>query len=447
MIPFARLDPQFTKEQLLLLLREWYMHPNGQIPAYEFSFDDVNPPVHAWACWRVYKMTALRGQRDLNFLAQVFHKLLINFTWWINRKDPKGHNVFSGGFLGMDNIGAFDRNQSLPGGGHLEQADGTAWMAFYCGTMLSMALELAGYDSAYEGVASKFFEHYITIADAMNSLGGTGLWDPDDGFYHDQIAYKGTYIRMKTRSMVGLIPLIAVEVLDDEIIQRLPDFRKRLNWFLNHRPDLRDHISCMDSGGSRSGKMLLAIPSRARLERVLQYVFDESEFLSPYGLRSLSKIHENQPSRIVLEGREYTVHYEPGESSSGMFGGNSNWRGPIWFPVNYLLMEALQRYDYFYGDTFTIECPVGSGKRLTLGEAADELGRRLVRIFLPDAQGRRPCHGDESRYATDPNFKELVQFYEYFHGDTGRGCGAAHQTGWTGLVIKIISDLGNRGRL
>ncbi|MGA2052164.1 MAG: glucosidase, partial [Opitutales bacterium] len=447
MIPFARLDPQFAKEQLLLLLREWYLNPNGQIPAYEFAFGDVNPPVHAWACWRVYKMTAARGERDLGFLAQTFHKLLINFTWWVNRKDPKGHNVFSGGFLGMDNIGAFDRNQTLPGGGHLQQADGTAWMAFYCGTMLSMALELAGEDPSYEGVASKFFEHYVTIADAMNTLGGSGLWDPDDGFYYDQIFLKDTTVRMRTRSMVGLIPLIAVEVLDDKIIRRLPDFRKRLQWFLSHRADLRENISCMENDGDHPDKMLLAIPSRSRLTRVLQYIFNESEFLSPYGLRSVSKIHEQHPSRVVLDGHEYSVNYIPGESTTGMFGGNSNWRGPIWFPVNYLLMEALQRYGFFYGDTFTIEYPTGSGRRITLGQAADKLGRRLVRLFLPDANGNRPCHGGDPRYANDPHFKDLVLFYEYFHGDTGRGCGASHQTGWTGLVIKIINDLGRRGRL
>ncbi len=447
MVPFARLDPQFAKEQLLLLLREWYLHPNGQIPAYEFSFDDVNPPVHAWACWRVYKMTAVRGQRDRGFLAQAFHKLLINFTWWVNRKDPDGNNVFGGGFLGMDNIGAFDRNQRLPGGGHLEQADGTAWMAFYCGTMLSIALELAGYDSSYESVASKFFEHFVTIADAMNSLGGYGLWDPEQGFYHDQISYQGTTVRMPTRSMVGLIPLIAVEVFDKSVIDRLPEFRKRLNWFLDHRPDLREHISCMESGGSRGEKMLLAIPSRARLERVVQFLFNEEEFLSPHGLRSVSKYHEAHPSRVVLDGQEYSVNYIPGESTTGLFGGNSNWRGPVWFPVNYLIMESLQRYDYFYGDTFTVECPAGSGKRLTLGQAADEIGRRLVSLFLPDANGKRPCHGDDTRYATDPNFKELALFYEYFHGDTGRGCGASHQTGWTGLVVKIINDLARRGKL
>ncbi len=447
MIPFSGVDPQFAKEQLLLLLREWYMHPSGKIPAYEFSFDDVNPPVHAWSCWRVYKMTAGRGQRDLNFLAQAFHKLMINFTWWVNRKDPEGNNVFGGGFLGMDNIGAFDRNIVLPGGGHLEQADGTAWMAFFCGTMLAMALELASYDDSYEGVASKFFEHYITIADAMNTLGGTGLWNPDAGFYQDQISYQGTSLRLPIRSMVGLIPLLAVEVLDEEVIARLPQFSKRMKWFLDHRPDLRQHISCMEQGGVRSGKMLLAIPAKDRLERVLKYVFDENEFLSPHGLRSVSKVHAEHPARIVLDGREYGVDYVPGESTTRLFGGNSNWRGPIWFPTNYLLIEALQRYDYFYGDGLTVECPVGSGRQVTLGEAADEIGRRLVSVFLPDANGQRPCHGGDPRYAKDPNYKDLILFYEYFHGDTGRGCGASHQTGWTGLAVKIIQDLAHRGKL
>ena len=447
MIPFSSVDPLFTKEQLLLLLREWYMHPSGKIPAYEFSFDDVNPPVHAWACWRVYKMTAGRGQRDLNFLAQAFHKLLINFTWWVNRKDPEGNNVFGGGFLGMDNIGAFDRNHVFPGGGHLEQADGTAWMAVYCGTMLSMALELAGYDDSYEGVASKFFEHYVTIADAMNTLGGTGLWDPDAGFYHDQISYEGTTVRLPIRSMVGLIPLLAVEVIDEEVIGRLPQFGKRLRWFLDHRPDLRQHISCMEKGGARSGKMLLAIPSRERLERVLKYVLDENEFLSPHGLRSLSKFHAAHPAQINFDGQSYAVDYCPGESTTHLFGGNSNWRGPVWFPVNYLLIEALQRYDYFYGDSLRVECPTGSGRFVTLGEAADEIGRRLVGLFLPDATGHRPCHGDDARYAMDTHFKDLVLFHEYFHGDTGRGCGASHQTGWTGLAVKIIQDLARRGKL
>ncbi len=447
MIPLSLVDPQFAKEQLLLMLREWYMHPSGKIPAYEFSFDDANPPVHAWACWRVYKLTAARGQRDLNFLAQAFHKLLINFTWWVNRQDLEGNNIFGGGFLGMDNIGAFDRNQPLPGGGRLEQADGTAWMAFYCGTMLSIALELAGADDAYEGVASKFFEHYITIADAMNSLGGTGLWDPATGFYLDQVSYEGTSVRLPIRSMVGLIPLLAVEVLDEEVIARLPQFQKRLRWFLDHRPDLRQHISCMETGGARSGKMLLAIPSRERLERVLKYVFDENEFLSPHGLRSLSKVHGENPARISFDHQSHTVDYIPGESTTGLFGGNSNWRGPVWFPVNYLLIEALQRYDYFYGDGLRIECPAGSGKFVSLSDAADEIGRRLLRLFLPDAQGRRPTHGEDTRYATDPHFKDLILFYEYFHGDNGRGCGASHQTGWTGLAVKLIQDLAHRGKL
>ena len=410
------IDPQFTKEQLLLLLREWYMHPNGQIPAYEFSFDDVNPPVHAWACWRVYKMTAGRGQRDLNFLAQAFHKLLINFTWWVNRKDPKGNNVFGGGFLGMDNIGAFDRNQVFPGGGHLEQADGTAWMAFYCGTMLSMALELAGYDAAYEGVASKFFEHYITIADAMNTLGGTGLWDPDDGFYHDQISYQGHVpCRMPIRSMVGLIPLSPSKCSTRKSSSGSREFGKRLRWFLDHRPDLRQHISCMDERRrphrQNAPRHPLPRPPRARPQIRLR------RKRIPLPLRPAQPFQNPRktPARIVTsKAMNPTVDYDPGESTTGMFGGNSNWRGPVWFPVNYLLMEALQRYDYFYGDTFTVECPTGSGKRITLGEAADELGRRLVRLFLPDAKGRRPCHGDDSRYATDPNFKDLDSILRIF---------------------------------
>ncbi|HVU38547.1 MAG TPA: hypothetical protein VHC95_09440 [Opitutales bacterium] len=447
MIPLSLVDPLLVKEQLLLMLREWYTHPSGALPAYEFSFDDTNPPVHAWACWRVYKLTAARGKRDLNFLAQAFHKLLINFTWWVNRKDPEGNNVFGGGFLGMDNIGAFDRNQVLPGGGHLEQADGTAWMAVYCGTMLSMALELAGEDDAYEGVASKFFEHYVTIADAMNTLGGTGLWDPDAGFYHDQLSLQGNTVRLPIRSMVGLIPLLAVEVLDEEVINRLPQFQKRMRWFLDHRPDLRQHIACMETGGVRSGKMLLAIPSRERLERVLQYVFDENEFLSPGGVRSLSKVHAANPAVFNLDHQSYRVGYIPGESTTGLFGGNSNWRGPVWFPVNYLLIEALQRYDYFYGDGLRIECPTRSGKHMTLADGADEISRRLIRLFLRDNAGRRPCHGDDLRYATDPNFKDLVLFYEYFDGDTGRGCGASHQTGWTGLAVKLIQDLAHRGKL
>ena len=445
MIPFSRLDPQFAKDQLVLLLREWYMHPNGQIPAYEFAFSDVNPPVHAWACWRAYKMTAPRGERDRLFLSRVFQKLLINFTWWVNRKDLEGKHLFAGGFLGLDNIGVFDRSKPLPTGGHLEQADGTAWMAFYCATMLSMALELARENPAYEDVASKFFEHFVAIADAMNTLGGTGLWDEQDGFYYDQLHSQGAPIPLRVRSMVGLIPLIAVEVLEDEVLERLPGFQKRMRWFLEHRQDLARHISYLDTLKEARGHRLLAIPSRERLLRVLRYLLDEQEFLSPYGIRSLSRAHQAHPYVLRANGQEYRVAYVPGESDTSLFGGNSNWRGPVWFPINYLLIEALERYDHFYGESLRVECPTGSGRMLTLKEVSQELARRLARIFLPDERGRRPCHGEDERFARDPSWKHLVLFHEYFHADNGRGLGASHQTGWTALVVRCLEDLA-RGR-
>ncbi|MBI2059496.1 MAG: glucosidase [Nitrospirae bacterium] len=442
MIPFAQLDPEFAKQQLILLLREWYMHPNGQMPAYEFAFDDVNPPVHAWSCWRVYKMTGARGKRDRLFLARTFQKLLLNFTWWVNRKDVDGNNIFAGGFLGLDNIGAFDRSKPLPSGGHLEQADGTAWMAFYAATMMAMALELAKEEPAYEDVASKFFEHFVAITDAMNTLGGTGLWNEEDGFYYDQLLLGGRTIPLRVRSMVGIIPLLAVEVLDWETIGRLKGFSKRMKWFLENRKDLAETISYMESveEGNHSHR-LLAIPSRRRLERVMRYLLDEKEFLSPYGIRSLSKAHGEDPYVFGLNGDEYRVEYVPGESTTALFGGNSNWRGPIWFPLNYLLIEALERYHHFYGDKFRVECPTGSGRRMNLSEVAHELATRLSRLFLPDAEGRRPCHGDDARYARDPDWKNLVLFYEYFHGDSGKGLGASHQTGWTALVAKLFQDL------
>jgi hypothetical protein len=442
MVPFARLDPHFAKEQLVLLTREWYMHANGQLPAYEFNFGDVNPPVHAWACWRIYKMTGPRGQRDREFLARVFHKLLINFTWWVNRKDLEGKHLFSGGFLGLDNIGVFDRSRPLPTGGHLEQADGTAWMAFYCATMLSMALELASAEPAYEDIASKFFEHFVAIADAMNSLGGSGLWDDADGFYYDRLHVDHDVLPLRIRSMVGIIPLFACEVLEQDILDRLPGFRKRLNWFLDHRRDLARHIAYFDSSDAGAHRhRLLAIPSRERLERVLRYVLDEGEFLSPYGVRSLSRVHRDRPFVLQADGTRYEVEYVPGESNSGLFGGNSNWRGPVWFPLNYLLVEALERYHHFYGSSFRVECPTGSGRWMSLEEVARELDRRLASLFLPDDTGRRPCHGAERRYAESPDWRELVLFSEYFHGDTGRGIGASHQTGWTALVAPCIERI------
>ena len=444
MIPFAKVDPYFTKDQLVLFLREWYMHPNGQIPAYEFAFSEVNPPVHAWAAWRVYKMTGPRGGRDRLFLERVFQKLLLNFTWWVNRKDFHGDHVFAGGFLGLDNIGVFDRSQPLPTGGHLEQADGTAWMAFYCATMLSMALELAGEDPAYEDVASKFFEHFIAIADAINTLEGTGLWDDGDGFYYDRLHVDDHSIPLRVRSMVGLLPLIAVEILEAKVIDSLPGFKKRMNWFLENRQDLAKLISCMATpeGKEAHHHHLLAIPSRERLVRTLRYLLDEDEFLSAYGLRALSAVHREKPYVFNLDGAEYRVAYVPGESDTDLFGGNSNWRGPIWFPVNFLIIEALERYHHFYGETLRVECPTGSGRLLNLKEVARELGSRLVRIFLPDDNGRRPCHGEVEQYAQDPHWRGLVLFYEYFHGDTGRGIGASHQTGWTALVLKNLEDLG-----
>jgi hypothetical protein len=447
MVPMARIDPDFAKQQLILLLREWYMHPNGQIPAYEWAFGDVNPPVHAWAAWRVYKITGARGKRDRVFLARVFQKLLINFTWWVNRKDPEGNNLFAGGFLGLDNIGVFDRSAELPTGGHLEQADGTAWMAFFCSTMLSMALELASEDRAYEDVASKFFEHFVSIVDAMNNLGGMGLWDEQDGFYYDQLHLDGIHIPLKVRSMVGLIPLFAVEVLEDEVLAKLPGFRRRMQWFLDNRADLSHRITYMASSAGGDSHRLLAIPSRERLERVLRYLLDESEFLSPHGIRALSRVHRESPYVFQVGGMEHRVDYDPGESTTGLFGGNSNWRGPVWFPVNYLLVEALERYHHFYGDEFQVECPVGSGKLLNLSEVAHEIAARLATPFLPDSAGARPCHGGDPRFASDPHWRDLALFHEYFHGDTGRGVGASHQTGWTALVVRCLEDVATVRRL
>ena len=451
MLPFARIDPHFAKEQLVLFLREWYMHPNGQIPAYEFALGDVNPPVHAWSAWRVYKLSAPAGKRDRVFLERVFQKLLLNFTWWVNRKDAGGKNLFSGGFLGLDNIGVFDRSKPLPTGGHLEQADGTAWMAFYSTTMLSMALELAKGNPAYEDLASKFFEHFVAIVDAMNSLGGSGLWDDEEGFYHDQLHADGGTRPLRVRSMVGLIPLFAVEVLDDATLAALPGFRKRMQWFLENRKDLARHVAFAEKCATRkdgNGRTLrlLAIPSRERLERVLRYLLDEAEFLSPYGIRSLSKAHQLHPYVLHAGGEEFRVDYAPGESTTGLFGGNSNWRGPIWMPVNYLLIEALERYHHFYGDELKVECPVGSGRRLTLREVAQELAARVTRIFLPGEDGQRPCFGTARRHADDPAFRELVHFHEYFHAETGEGLGASHQTGWTALVIRLLDDLARARR-
>jgi hypothetical protein len=446
LIPLATLDAGFAKEQVLLFLREWYLHPNGQLPAYEFAFADANPPVHAWAAWRVYKMTGPHGGRDLTFLARAFDKLLLNFTWWVNRKDLHGHHIFGGGFLGLDNISLFDRSRPLPTGQYLEQADGTAWMAFFCATMLSMALELARHQPVYEDMASKFFEHFVAIAHAMNTLGGSGLWDEHDGFYYDWLHVDGKASPLRIRSVVGLIPLAAVEVLEEEHIEKLPGFRKRMKWFLDNRRDVFGQISCVqlhEESGHRH--RILAIPSRMRLERLLRYLLDENEFLSPHGIRSLSRYHKDHPHVCTTGGQENRIEYVPGESNIDLFGGNSNWRGPVWFPINYLLVEALERYHHFFGDSLKVECPTGSGRLMNLQQVARELAWRLTRLFVPDDAGRRPCHGPDGRFAADPHWRDLVLFHEYFHGDTGRGLGASHQTGWTALVTRLLGDCSRRG--
>lgn len=450
MIPFCKIDPEFSKNQLLLFLREWYMHPNGQIPAYEFGFSNVNPPVHAWACWRVYQITAQNGERDRLFLKRAFTKLLLNFTWWVNRKDAHGRNLFGGGFLGLDNIGVFDRSAPLPKGGSLQQADATAWMAFYCATMLSIALELATEDGEYEDLASKFFEHFIAISSAINNFGGTGLWDQLDGFYYDQLELENTTIPLRARSLVGIIPMLVVEILEDRKIRKLPGFKKRLDWFIANNPALAKQLEASHRaqssphdmhGDSRSRDKLLTIPSTKQLLRMLSYVLDEREFLSPHGIRSLSRIHAEYPYRLTLENRDYGIDYCPGDSNTDFFGGNSNWRGPVWFPMNALLIEALEKYHDFYGEDFKVECPTGSGTYMTLREVATELSRRLTSLFVPSHDGHRPCHGRNPLYAQSPHWKDLILFYEHFHGDNGRGIGASHQTGWTALVSECIERL------
>lgn len=436
MIPMARIDMEFAKNQLILFLREWYMHPNGQIPAYEWELSDVNPPVHAWACWQVYKMSG-----DREFLARTFQKLLLNFTWWVNRKDTRGQHVFSGGFLGLDNIGVFDRSKPLPGGGTLDQADATAWMAFYCGTMLQMALELADESQAYSDMASKFFEHYVAIAEAMNSLHGTGLWEQEDGFYYDHLYRDGKSTAMRVRSLVGLIPLCTNLIIHEETLNRLPSFKRRTEWFLRSRPDLAENMAYMERicpSGSQLGMRLLAIPSHDRFARMLAYMLDEKEFLSPFGIRSLSAIHGNKPFVFEHAGGTASVSYVPGESNTGMFGGNSNWRGPVWFPLNYLIIESLRSYHEFYGETYQVECPTGSGIKMNLKQVADEIERRLISLFKKGKNGGRPCHGGEEKYSDDQHWNDLVLFYEYFHGDSGSGLGASHQTGWTSLVATML---------
>jgi hypothetical protein len=443
MVPMARIDPGFAKDQLLLFLREWYLHPNGQLPAFEYDLSNVNPPVHAWACWQVYRID---GKRDLAFLERAFHKLLMNFTWWVNRKDAEGKGVFAGGFLGMDNLGVFDRSRELPIGDRLEQADGTAWMGFYSTQMLEIALELALHNKSYEDVASKFFEHFVGIADALNNIGGVGLWDEEDGFYYDQLKWGDKTLPLKLRGMMGLVPLLANHVLAEELIHaKLPDFGKRMLWFAVNRKDTLKHVAALEKKGEAGHRqMMLALPTRERLERVLARLLDEKEFLSPFGVRSLSKVYEKDPYVFRANGREFAVQYVPGDMDGADFGGNSNWRGPVWMPLNFLLIEALRKYHVFYGSDLQIECPTGSGSRMHLGEVADELGRRLGSLFLPAAGRPRPCHGTLERFANDPYWKEYVLFHEYFNGDTGRGLGASHQTGWTALVATLIEQCAKR---
>jgi hypothetical protein len=444
-VALALVDPDFAKEQLVLMTREWYMHPNGQLPAYEWAFGDVNPPVHAWAAWRVYKVEKKRrGEGDRKFLERTFQKLLLNFTWWVNRKDAEGRNVFQGGFLGLDNIGVFDRSKPVPTGGHIEQSDGTSWMGMYCLNMLAIALELARENPAYEDVASKFFEHFVYICSAMNDIGGEGieLWNTKDGFYYDVLHLPdGKALPLKVRSMVGLIPLFGVETLDPELVDRLPGFKRRMQWFIENRPELGERFETETT--EHGPRRFLSLVSRLHLTSVLRYMLDENEFLSPYGIRSLSRFHRDHPYIFKADGTEYRVDYEPAESSTGLFGGNSNWRGPIWFPPNFLIIESLQKFHFFFGDRYKVECPTGSGRMMNLWEVAGEISQRLTKIFLRDKDGRRPVFGGTEKFQTDPYWRDLIPFHEYFHGDNGAGIGASHQTGWTALVAKLIQQYGD----
>jgi len=443
-IPLAMVDAQFAKKQLKLLTREWYMHPNGQLPAYEWNFSDVNPPVHAWATWRVYKMDQKQkeGMGDRIFLESVFHKLLINFTWWVNRKDEQNKNIFQGGFLGLDNIGVFDRSAQAPGGGSLEQADATAWMAMYSLNMMRIALELAKTNPIYGDLATKFLEHFLYIAGAMSNISGEGidLWDEEDQFFYDVLNTERGYEKLKVRSMVGLIPLFAVEVLGHEAMENNPEFAARTKWFLEYRPDLASLVSRWQEEGKGS-RHLFSLLRGSRLKKILKRMLDESEFLSDYGIRSLSKAYKEEPYTFKIENKSYMVDYQPGESTVNLFGGNSNWRGPVWFPLNFLIIESLQRYHHYYGDEFKVEHPSNSGQFFSLKEIADELTQRLLSIFIPGADKKRPVYGEHKLFHKDPHFASHVLFYEYFHGESGRGLGANHQTGWTGLIAKLFQSI------
>ena len=437
---FTRVDPAFAKDQLILLLREWYTHPNGQIPAYEWNFSDVNPPVHAWATLRLYRQQRELGNADDEFLERVFQKLLINFTWWVNRKDSDGNNLFEGGFLGFDNISVFDRSKPLPTGGRLKQADGTSWMAFYCLNMLQIALTLAESNPVYEDMGTKFIAHFARIVSAMNDFCGSGLWDEEDGFYYDLLELEDRHVPLKVRSIEGFIPLLATCYTTGEQRRKSPGFTSRLLWYVKNRPLLSPHLMAIN-GDIHDPDIdhLLTVTPRDRLERLLRYLFDEEEFLSPFGIRSVSKYHEKHPYTYVVNGVVYAVDYEPGEGRTAMFGGNSNWRGPVWMPINYMIIQALKTYDHFYGERLLVEFPTRSGNKVTLGEAARLLAERVALLFVPNGHGERPIHGDDARYATDPDWKDLILFYEYFHGDSGRGLGASHQTGWTALIAELLA--------
>jgi hypothetical protein len=438
-IPFALIDAAFAKHQLVLLTREWFMHPNGQIPAYEWAFGDVNPPVHAWAAWRVFQIDRkLHGRGDLEFLERVFHKLMLNFTWWVNRKDALGRNIFQGGFLGLDNIGVFDRSSQLPTGGFINQSDGTSWMAMYALNLMRIALELAQHNHVYEDIASKFFEHFLGIAEAMSGMADCGLWDEEDKFFYDVLNLPDdARVRLRIRSIVGLIPLFAVETLEPELLEKLPYFRRRLEWYLQHRPDLAALVSHWQSPG-RGERRLLSLLRGHRMKKLLQRMLDESEFLSDYGVRAMSRAHLERPYVFRLDGNDLSVRYTPAESDTRQFGGNSNWRGPIWFPLNFLIIESLQKFHHYYGDDFKIECPTGSGTLLTLEQIGEELTRRLSRIFLRDEGGHRPVLRQYPELQSDPHHRDYIPFYEYFDGDNGRGVGASHQTGWTALIAKLL---------
>lgn len=447
MIPVAMIDPEWAKRQLILMTREWYMHPNGQLPAYEWAFGDVNPPVHAWAAWRVYKISQKQtGHADTDFLEKIFHKMLLNFTWWINRKDNNGNNIFQGGFLGLDNIGVFDRSIALPTGGYLEQADGTAWMGMYCLNMLRIALELAQTRPAYEDVATKFFEHFVYIANAINKKSvNHGLWNEESGFYYDALhTPQGQHIPLKIHSFVGLIPLFAVETIEPQTLAKLPRFRRRMDWFIKHRKHLMENLTLLDPHNNE-GRYLLSLVNEKQLQRILKRMLDPDQFLSDYGLRALSKEHEANPFVLNIDGTNHSVTYEPGESQTWLFGGNSNWRGPIWFPVNYLMIESLQVFDYYYGERFKVELPAGSGQKVTLWEVAADISNRLINIFRRDPDtDQRAVFGDTEYFQQDPHWRDHILFYEYFHGDNGTGIGASHQTGWTALVAKLIQQSGSK---